>query len=158
MKLARWVVLVITVVAVAGVIVGYESRSPVSVAKASSSETVASVSAASGYRLVSSDGGIFNFGNAWYYGSTGGKALNKPIVGMASTPSGKGYWMVASDGGIFNFGDAGFYGSTGGLALNKPVVAMAATPSGKGYWLVASDGGVFNFGDASFTGPPAAWP
>ncbi len=106
----------------------------------------------SGYQEVASDGGIFNFGDAGFFGSTGSLALNKPVVGMAATPDGKGYWLVASDGGIFNFGDAGFFGSTGSLALNKPVVGMAATPDGKGYWLVASDGGIFNFGDAGFFG------
>ena len=37
----------------------------------------------SGYRLVASDGGIFSFGDATFYGSTGGLTLNKPIVGMA---------------------------------------------------------------------------
>ena len=105
-----------------------------------------------GYWLVASDGGIFSFGAATFLGSTGGIALNKPIVGMAATPTGKGYWLVASDGGIFAFGDAGFFGSTGGMPLNKPIVGMAATPTGKGYWLVASDGGMFAFGDAPFFG------
>ena len=35
------------------------------------------------YRLIASDGGIFTFGDAGYYGSQGGKPLNQPIVGMA---------------------------------------------------------------------------
>jgi hypothetical protein len=105
-----------------------------------------------GYWLVASDGGIFPFGRAGGWGSTGNMHLNQPIVGMAPTPSGNGYWLVASDGGIFPFGDAGGYGSTGNMRLNKPVVGMAATPSGRGYWLVASDGGIFTFGDASFKG------
>ncbi|HLG92880.1 MAG TPA: hypothetical protein VKY15_07880, partial [Acidimicrobiales bacterium] len=75
--------------------------------------------------------------------STGGMALDRPIVGMAALPAGQGYWEVASDGGIFSFGDAGFYGSTGGMALNAPVVGMAPGPHGLGYWEVASDGGLF---------------
>ena len=33
--------------------------------------------------LVASDGGIFSFGNAHFYGSTGAIHLNQPIVGMA---------------------------------------------------------------------------
>ena len=73
----------------------------------------------------------------------GGRATQRPIVGMAATPDGGGYWLVASDGGIFTFGDAGFFGSDGCEPLNQPIVGMAATPDGKGYWLVASDGGVF---------------
>src|SRR3984885_11859436 len=105
-----------------------------------------------GYLGVASDGGIFAFGKAQFYGSMGGKPLNKPVVGLASTPDNKGYWEVASDGGIFSFGDANFHGSTGSLVLNKPIVGMAATPDGQGYWLVASDGGIFAFGDAHFFG------
>src|SRR5208283_5466566 len=57
--------------------------------------------ARSGYRFVASDGGIFNYGSAQFYGSMGGRYLNKPIVGMAVTGDGGGYWLVASDGGIF---------------------------------------------------------
>ncbi len=105
-----------------------------------------------GYWLVASDGGIFAFGDAQFYGSTGGIRLNQPIVGMAATASGQGYWLVASDGGIFAYGDAQFYGSTGSIRLNRPVVGMAPTASGNGYWLVASDGGIFAFGDAQFYG------
>ena len=41
-----------------------------------------------GYWLVASDGGIFSYGDAQFYGSTGGIPLNKPIVGMAATPDG----------------------------------------------------------------------
>jgi hypothetical protein len=112
----------------------------------------------SSYWMVASDGGIFSFGNAGFYGSTGSIALNKPVVGMAPTPSKAGYWLVASDGGIFNYGDAGFFGSQGGMPLNAPIVGMAATPDGGGYWLVASDGGIFSFGDAKFQGSMGGQP
>ncbi len=105
-----------------------------------------------GMWMTGTDGGVFSFGDAHFYGSTGGMGLNKPIAGMASTPDGGGYWLVASDGGVFSFGDARFHGSTGAMGLNKPIVGMAATPDGGGYWLVASDGGVFSFGDAQFHG------
>jgi hypothetical protein len=101
-----------------------------------------------GYWLVASDGGVFTFGTARFWGSAGAIALNKPVVGMAATPDGGGYWLVASDGGVFTYGDALFHGSTGAIKLNAPIVGMAATPDGGGYWLVASDGGVFTFGDA----------
>jgi IPT/TIG domain-containing protein len=105
-----------------------------------------------GYWEVASDGGIFAFGGAPFYGSMGGKPLNQPIVGIASTLTGTGYWEVASDGGLFAFGDAGFHGSMGGKPLNKPIVGMAPTPTGGGYWEVASDGGLFAFGNAPFYG------
>ncbi len=91
----------------------------------------------------------------------GGKHLNVPIVGIATTDDGKGYWLVASDGGVFAFGDAGFYGSMAGKHLNAPIVGIApmtnefGLPDQKGYYLVASDGGVFAFGDAGFYGSMA---
>ena len=114
--------------------------------------------ATQGYWEVGSDGGIFSFGTAHFYGSTGGMHLNQPIVGIASTPDGGGYWLVAKDGGVFAFGDAHFFGSTGGMHLNQPIVGIASTPDGGGYWLVAKDGGVFAFGDAHFFGSMGAGP
>ncbi len=105
-----------------------------------------------GYWMTAADGGVFSFGDAAFYGSMGGKALDAPVVGMAATPNGGGYWLVGADGGVFSFGDAAFYGSMGGKALDAPVVGMAATPNGGGYWLVGADGGVFGFGDAAFYG------
>ena len=56
---------------------------------------------------MGSDGGVFAFGDAGFYGSMGGQELNAPMVGMAATPDGKGYWLVGADGGVFAFGDAG---------------------------------------------------
>ncbi len=105
-----------------------------------------------GYWIAASDGGVFSFGDAAFYGSMGGKQLSASVVGIARTADGKGYWLVAADGGVFSFGDAGFYGSMAGKPLSAPVVGMAATPDGKGYRLVAADGGVFSFGDAGFYG------
>ena len=89
-----------------------------------------------GYWLVAADGGIFSYGSARFYGSTGAIHLNQPVVGMAATADGLGYWLVASDGGLFSFGSAPFYGSTGAIHLNQPVVGMAATPDGTatGWW------------------------
>ena len=85
---------------------------------------VGTTTGASSYWLVASDGGVFSFGDATFYGSMGGKPLAKPVVGMTATPDGKGYWLVASDGGVFSFGDATFYGSMGGKSLAKPIVGI----------------------------------
>jgi hypothetical protein len=38
-----------------------------------------------GYWLAASDGGIFNYGDAGFFGSAGSLHLNEPIVGMAAT-------------------------------------------------------------------------
>ncbi len=105
-----------------------------------------------GYWVAGTDGSVYSYGSAGFYGSAFTLHLNLPVVGMAPTPDGRGYWLVATDGGIFAYGDAGYFGSMGGHPLNAPVVGMAATPDGRGYWLVAADGGVFAFGDAAFDG------
>ena len=81
-----------------------------------------------GYWEVASDGGIFDFGAA-FYGSTGNIHLNAPVVAMVATPDGNGYWEVASDGGIFSFGTAVFEGSQGGQPLNAPIVGAASAGS-----------------------------
>jgi hypothetical protein len=119
---------------------------------------VATPAAASapGYWLLGGDGGVFAFGQAGFFGSTGGIRLNRPAVAMAAAPDGKGYWFAATDGGVFTFGSAAFYGSTGDIRLNQPIVGLAATPTGRGYWLVARDGGIFAFGDAGFFGSTGA--
>jgi len=117
-----------------------------------------------GYWLVGSDGGIFTFGSAQFYGSTGNIRLNRPVVGITPTADLGGYWLVATDGGIFSFGDTQFYGSVPGLGLapagssgpgqrlNAPIVGMVPAIDDRGYFMVASDGGVFAFGDATFEG------
>jgi peptidoglycan/xylan/chitin deacetylase (PgdA/CDA1 family) len=64
----------------------------------------------SGFWLSAADGGVFAFGTARYYGSTGNVRLTQPVVGMAPTRDGGGYWLVAADGGIFAFGNARYYG------------------------------------------------
>jgi hypothetical protein len=101
---------------------------------------------------VAADGGIFTFGDAQFFGSTGGMVLNKPVVGMAATSNGQGYWLVAADGGVFTFGNAPFDGSMGSTVLAEPVVGLTAMPGNAGYRMVASDGGIFDFGDATFFG------
>ena len=68
-----------------------------------------------GYWIVGSDGGVFTFGDAGFYGSLGDVDLNAPIVDMCPTPTGAGYWLLGADGGVFTFGDAAFYGAATGL-------------------------------------------
>jgi hypothetical protein len=150
-----------TVTTIAGSPVAFGDAAALGAAPAQTTAPVVGVVATpsgKGYWIVATDGSVFTFGDAGFYGSLGGQHLNKPIVGMATTHDGRGYWLVASDGGIFTFGDARFYGSMGGQPLNQPVVGMAATPDGNGYWEVASDGGLFSFGDAGFYGSMGGQP
>jgi len=108
-----------------------------------------------GLLVAASDGGVFTYGDATFFGSEAGAPGVRQIVGVSTSPTIAGYWLVGSNGGVYPFGAAVFFGDMSRVLLNEPVVGMAATPDGGGYWLVAADGGVFAFGDASFLGSMA---
>ena len=76
---------------------------------------------------MAADGGVFSYGGARYFGSTGGSPLAAPIVGMAQTSNGSGYELVSADGGVYTYGSAPFLGSMGGRPLHMPVVALVGT-------------------------------
>jgi large repetitive protein len=115
-----------------------------------------------GYRLVGSDGGVFDFSAARFHESCPVKdercrVLAAKAVGMATSPGGKGYWLVGADGGVFAFGSARFYGSCPGSGhpcgrLSAPIVGISPVSNGHGYWLVGANGAVFAFGAAKFMG------
>jgi hypothetical protein len=109
----------------------------------------------SGLLLAASDGGVFTYGSAAFFGSDAGKINLSPTVGISTSPAVAGYWLAAADGSVHPFGAGNFYGDMSHVVLNEPVVGIAATPDGGGYWLVAADGGVFAFGDAPFLGSMA---
>jgi hypothetical protein len=116
---------------------------------------LASTATGHGYWEVWSDGGVFSYGDAKFYGSTGNIHLTQPIIGITATADGRGYYLYAADGGVFAFGDAVFGGSAGNLRLVAPIVGMTLNPSGPGYWLAAADGGVFAYGGAPYMGSVA---
>ena len=115
----------------AGVISAQSSTAPSRTvelsARLASATRVATTDNGSGYWLVASDGGVFSFGTAQFYGSMAGQTLNSPITGIVPTADDHGYWLVAKDGGVFNFGDATFNGSMGNATLDGPVVGMASS-------------------------------
>jgi N-acetylmuramoyl-L-alanine amidase-like protein len=74
-------------------------------------QMLATTPSGKGYWIVGSDGGVFAYGDAGFYGSAGGVKLAAPVVGITATPSGMGYWLIAQDGGVFAYGDAPFYGA-----------------------------------------------
>lgn len=64
-----------------------------------------------GYWIVKSDGAVFTFGGAAYYGGTNNDATGHPVItGAWPTPTGKGYWLVSATGAVYSFGDAKYHG------------------------------------------------
>ncbi|HEX4245648.1 MAG TPA: hypothetical protein VHY77_08780, partial [Acidimicrobiales bacterium] len=57
-----------------------------------------------GYWLVASDGGVFTFGDAGFFGSTGGGGSVVPTVGLITTPRGNGYAIVVASGALTRYG------------------------------------------------------
>ena len=108
-----------------------------------------------GYYVLGSDGGIFTFGGATFFGSVPGLNLSSRVTALrlTSTKSGSGYRILGQDGGIFTFGDAEFYGSVPGLGLRSvKAIDLRPTATDNGYWVLGEDGGIFSFGDAEFFG------
>ena len=120
---------------------------------------VASTADGNGYWLAGADGGVFSYGDAKFFGSMAGHALNKPVVGIVSTADGNGYWLIGADGGVFAFGDAAAPAGNPlpGEKLNAPIVG-AARAGTTGLELTAGDGGVFALGGAPYLGSMAGHP
>lgn len=113
---------------------------------------IESTASGTGYWVVTSNGAVYSFGDAAYYGGANTINLQSEIVDVKSSLTGKGYWLVAKDGGVFTYGDAKFYRSAGNINLDYEIVDMKPTVDNKGYWLLGNDGGVFTYGNARFFG------
>ena len=67
-----------------------------------------------GYFMVSSDGGVFAFGDAKFAGSCPGiGGCQGAAVAVMPDATGNGYWVVTSSGSVYPFGDAVNYGHPG---------------------------------------------
>ena len=109
-----------------------------------------------GYWLIASDGGLFAFGDAGFYGSLGSAPPSTPIVGVAPSPDGGGYWMLEANGTPHAFGDApsvALSGNSPALSTMKsPMTGLIPDFSGQGFDAVNGSGQVFAFGDAPYFG------
>jgi hypothetical protein len=52
--------------------------------------------------MVAVDGGIFNYGDAGFFGSGGN--LGRTAVGLIAEPSGPGYSLIDTDGSRTDYG------------------------------------------------------
>jgi hypothetical protein len=97
-----------------------------------------------GYWVLTSNGGVYAYGNARHVGSFPRSGISRVARALRPTPTGKGYWILSSAGSVHAFGDA--------RALKSPGVGDAVdlwpTPTGAGYWVLLADGRVFAYGDA----------
>ena len=104
-----------------------------------------------GYFMVSSDGGVFAFGDAHFAGSCPGiGGCQGSAVAVIPDASGQGYWIATNTGNVYAFGDAPYLGSPG--IQRSPVTSAVRTPDGDGYWILLADGTVYNYGDAHYLG------
>jgi hypothetical protein len=79
-----------------------------------------------GYWLVASDGGVFAFGDARFYGSEATGKTAQTIVGIAPSPYGRGYWLAGAQGQVYGFGSAPYEAPSSTKAPVAPIVAISA--------------------------------
>ena len=104
-----------------------------------------------GYFMVSSDGGVFAFGDAQFVGSCPGiGGCQGSAVAVMPDASGHGYWVATSTGNVYAFGDAPYFGAPG--IQSSPVTSAVRTPDGGGYWILLANGTVYGYGDAEYLG------
>jgi peptidoglycan/xylan/chitin deacetylase (PgdA/CDA1 family) len=98
-----------------------------------------------GYHVLTSNGGVHNYGAPWYGSDAGKLPAGVKAVGLATDPVTGGYWILKSNGGV----DAFTAPWSGSLAWKVPagqsVTGIAGTAGG-GYLVLTSDGGVHNYG------------
>ena len=99
---------------------------------------------------MASDGGIFAFGDAPFYGSLGGHyaRLSRSPPWRLPT-SGGGYWLVDANGQVFTFGDAHFEGQPAYAPGGYRITGMAPPHNANGYWLASANGNVADEGNAA---------
>jgi hypothetical protein len=104
-----------------------------------------------GYWLLTAAGGVYNFGDAQWYGSPRRLAAGMVPEGLVAKPDGGGYWVYGQTGVVAAFGDAASLGPAG-----RPIVDLVATPDSAGYRVVDSKGMVSAYGTAAFYGDERA--
>jgi len=105
-----------------------------------------------GYYVLTSNGGVHNYGTPWYGSDAGKLPIGMTATGFAADPATGGYWIMKSDGNVDSF-HAPWFGSA--PMRGQAVTGFTGTPGG-GYLMLTSDGGVDAF-NAPWYGS-LAWP
>lgn len=135
--------------------VGALALSVIPAAPAGAVQARATATVGAGYRILTSDGAVHQFGPLTYYGSDAGKLpAGVTAVALASDVQTGGYWILRSDGGVDSFHAPSYgsdslhapsYGSLRGKLAGRVPVALAQATQG-GYLVLTSNGGVHRFG------------
>ena len=98
-----------------------------------------------GYHVLTSNGGVHNYGAPWYGSDAGKLPAGLRAVGLAADPVTGGYWILKSNGGV----DAFHAPWSGSLRCSLPsgltVTGIAGTRGG-GYLVLTADGRVHSYG------------
>ncbi len=70
---------------------------------------------------MTSNGAVYGYGDAGYYGGANTLKLAAPITAMAAYPGAGGYWLVESNGECLPYGAAVYHGSAFRVAAAKVV-------------------------------------
>ena len=104
--------------------------------------------------MFGTDGGVFSFGSAGFYGSVPGAGVHVDnVVAMLPAPTGAGYWLVGATGGVYSSLAPASTARCPGLAGRRQhrgggrLARRPGVPAGRG-----STGGAYAFGDATFAG------
>jgi hypothetical protein len=98
-----------------------------------------------GYHVLTSNGGVHNYGTPWYGSDAGKLPTGVNATGITADPATGGYWILKSDGGVDAF-HAPWHGSMRGQVPAGLAVTGIAGTQGGGYLVLTSDGGVHNYG------------
>jgi hypothetical protein len=93
-----------------------------------------------GYYLAASDGGVFAFGDASFYGSAVQYHLTAPVTAMATTENDNGYWLLTANGSVYAFGQAPYDGNLLHVENQAPDVAINNLGAISGYMITDADG------------------
>jgi len=98
-----------------------------------------------GYHVLTSNGGVHNYGTPWYGSDAGKLPAGVTATGIAADPATGGYWILKSDGGVDAFGSPWRGSMRGQVPAGQSVTGIAGTQGG-GYLVLTSEGGVHNYG------------
>ncbi len=79
-----------------------------------------------GYLVLTSNGGVHNYGARFCGSSAGTLPSGVKAVGIAADPATSGYWILKSDGGVDNYNAPWFGSLRGKIPVGQSVTGITA--------------------------------